>query len=297
MLHFASERPISEAPLTNIATKTVPSDIRANNTMAVFNLLFPATHMSRVELRRHIGLSRMAISKVTEEMTDHRIIRETGIDNRTGRGKRSTVLAIDTAYWRVIAIDLTQSFVIRGALVDLCGRIVQRGHIRAYAPHAHVDLPFRDAQQPGQHLRITTERPRRPPATQPHVGAHLLGRAGIRHAHAHERPHRRSVPPIQGLEGTLVPGGDPREQIPVTRRRPTGRGHVILRMRLLPQHIVNKRSLMYVARNKPTVHDTSNDTPGRHIGLSCVEEQKLTEEIVARVHYRVPSLASSWQEC
>ena len=126
MLHFASERPISEAPLTNIATKTVPSDIRANNTMAVFNLLFPATHMSRVELRRHIGLSRMAISKVTEEMTDHRIIRETGIDNRTGRGKRSTVLAIDTAYWRVIAIDLTQSFVIRGALVDLCGRIVQR---------------------------------------------------------------------------------------------------------------------------------------------------------------------------
>ena len=126
MLHFASERPISEAPLTNIAIKTVPSDIRANNTMAVFNLLFPATHMSRVELRRHIGLSRMAISKVTEEMTDHRIIRETGIDNRTGRGKRSTVLAIDTAYWRVIAIDLTQSFVIRGALVDLCGRIVQR---------------------------------------------------------------------------------------------------------------------------------------------------------------------------
>ncbi|ALE13079.1 Hypothetical protein RY69_822 [Bifidobacterium breve] len=68
-------------------------------------------------------------------------------------------------------------------------------------------------------------------------------------------------------------------------------------MRLLPRHIVNKRSLMYVARNKPTVHDTSNDTPGRHIGLSCVEEQKLTEEIVARVHYRVPSLASSWQEC
>ena len=126
MLHFASERPLSEAPLTNIATKTVPSDIRANNTMAVFNLLFPATQMSRVELRRHIGLSRMAISKVTEEMTDHRIIRETGIDNRTGRGKRSTVLAIDTAYWRVIAIDLTQSFVIRGALVDLCGRIVQR---------------------------------------------------------------------------------------------------------------------------------------------------------------------------
>ena len=53
MLHFASERPISEASLTNIATKTVPSDIRANNTMAVFNLLFPATHMSRVELRRH----------------------------------------------------------------------------------------------------------------------------------------------------------------------------------------------------------------------------------------------------
>lgn len=126
MLHFASERPISETPLTNVATKTVPSDIRANNTMAVFNLLFPAAHMSRVELGRHIGLSRMAISKVTEEMALHHIIRETGIDNRTGRGKRSTVLAIDTAYWRVITIDLTQPFIIKGALVDLCGRIAER---------------------------------------------------------------------------------------------------------------------------------------------------------------------------
>ena len=112
--------------MTNTVTKATPSDIRANNTMAVFNLLFPSNQLSRIELNRRIGLSRMAISEVTGQMIGHRIIREIGTDNRTGRGKRSMILAIDTAYWRVIAIDLSQPFVLKGALVDLCGRITDR---------------------------------------------------------------------------------------------------------------------------------------------------------------------------
>lgn len=108
------------------ASKATPSDIRINNIRSVFNRLFPDVAMSRSQLGKEIGLSRMAISDVTAEMIEHHIIREVGIDNRTGRGKRSMLLTIETAFWRVISIDLSQEFILKGALVDLCGRIVER---------------------------------------------------------------------------------------------------------------------------------------------------------------------------
>ncbi|MUH60269.1 ROK family protein [Bifidobacterium canis] len=110
----------------NAQTKTVPSDIRARNIMAAFNLLFPSTTMSRSELGKRLGLSRMATTDVTGEMLDDRIIREVGEDTRSGRGKRSVLLGIDTSYWRIISIDLSQHYVIKGALTDLGGRIIDR---------------------------------------------------------------------------------------------------------------------------------------------------------------------------
>lgn len=94
--------------------------------MAAFNLLFPSTTMSRSELGKRLGLSRMATTDVTGEMLDDRIIREVGEDTRSGRGKRSVLLGIDTSYWRIISIDLSQHYVIKGALTDLGGRIIDR---------------------------------------------------------------------------------------------------------------------------------------------------------------------------
>lgn len=115
-----------EQILLNTSTKTVPSDIRGRNTMAAFNLLFPAASISRSELGKTLGLSRMAATEVTGEMLDNHIIREVGEDTRSGRGKRSVMLAIDTAFWRIITIDLSQQYVVQGALVDLGGRIIER---------------------------------------------------------------------------------------------------------------------------------------------------------------------------
>ncbi|MCI1901982.1 MAG: ROK family transcriptional regulator [Bifidobacteriaceae bacterium] len=113
--------------------KSAPSDIRINNIQAVFDLLFPSEQMSRAELGRRVGLSRMAISEVVKEMVENHLLREVGIDSRKGRGKRSVVLAIDTNYWRTISLDVSQQisdqFTIRGALTDLCGRIVERVEI------------------------------------------------------------------------------------------------------------------------------------------------------------------------
>lgn len=115
--------------MSRTTLKSDPSDVRARNIRAVFQLLFPVEQMSRAELGRRVGLSRMAISEVVGEMVDNHLLRETGMDSRTGRGKRSVMLAVDPDGWRIVSVDLTQTFVIRGALVDLCGRIVGRVEI------------------------------------------------------------------------------------------------------------------------------------------------------------------------
>ncbi|WP_018143115.1 ROK family protein [Alloscardovia criceti] len=94
--------------------------------MAVFNLLFERETVSRVELGKELGLSRMAMSDVTSEMMNSRIVREIGMDQRSGRGKRSTLLAVDDTYWRVISVDLSEAYLIKGVLVDLSGHVVER---------------------------------------------------------------------------------------------------------------------------------------------------------------------------
>lgn len=111
------------------AKKSTPPDIRAHNVMAVFQLLFPNAQLSRTDLTRKLGLSRMAVGEVAVEMQEHRIVREVGSLQPAGRGKPSPVIAIDTAYWRVISVDLSQEYVITGSLVDLCGRIVERAEM------------------------------------------------------------------------------------------------------------------------------------------------------------------------
>ena len=93
--------------MSGTQAKASPSDIRISNITAAFEQLFPATQMSRANIGKLIGLSRFTTSEVTGEMVDNRILRELGPDNREGRGKRSQVLAIDTDFWRIVSVDLS----------------------------------------------------------------------------------------------------------------------------------------------------------------------------------------------
>ncbi|WEV58514.1 ROK family protein [Bifidobacterium sp. ESL0728] len=109
--------------------KSDPSDIRAVNIRTAFRLVTDAETISRAELGRRMGLSRMAISDLTGEMIDNRLLREVGLDHRSGRGKRSVMLAVDADGWCVASVDLTQRFVLRAVLTDLLGRILERVEI------------------------------------------------------------------------------------------------------------------------------------------------------------------------
>ncbi|WEV53467.1 ROK family transcriptional regulator [Bifidobacterium sp. ESL0704] len=109
--------------------KSDPSDVRANNIRAAFSLVSREGKMTRAELGRRMGLSRMAVSDVVSQMVGNRLLRKVGLDRRTGRGKRSVMLAVDTDGWLVASVDLTQRYVLRAVLTDLLGHIVERVEI------------------------------------------------------------------------------------------------------------------------------------------------------------------------
>lgn len=107
--------------------KASPSDVRRNNRSLIFGMLFPSEQLSRAELGRRTGLSRVAVSDVVNEMLSEGLIRENGYEtNTTGKGKRGTLLSIDSSRLHVISLDLSQPHLIQGAVTDLLGIPVQR---------------------------------------------------------------------------------------------------------------------------------------------------------------------------
>ena len=108
-------------------TKASPADVRRNNRSLVFGLLFPNGQLSRADLGRQTGLSRVAISGVANSMLDEGLICESGFDvNASGKGKRGTLLSIDTSRLHIISVDLSQEHLVQGAVTDLLGTPQQR---------------------------------------------------------------------------------------------------------------------------------------------------------------------------
>lgn len=118
-----------DTPASDTELSKSPADIRSHNVLAILKLLFPQNQLSRAELGRRIGVSRMAISDITKEMCDTRLLTTVGLDTRTGRGKRSSLLAIDTTYWRIIGVDISQPYVLVGGEIDLAGNVANRVEI------------------------------------------------------------------------------------------------------------------------------------------------------------------------
>ena len=68
--------------------KASPADARRTNRSLIFSLLFPDVQLSRAELGRRTGLSRVAVSDVVNSMLSCHLLRENGRESNGGKGKR-----------------------------------------------------------------------------------------------------------------------------------------------------------------------------------------------------------------
>lgn len=106
--------------------KVLPGDARAHNRSLVLQGLFDGGPLSRADLARLTGLTRVTISELVASLIDDGLVDEVGTRTESRQGKPATLVDLAAAGPLVVALDLSGRNLISGALVDLDGAILHR---------------------------------------------------------------------------------------------------------------------------------------------------------------------------
>jgi predicted NBD/HSP70 family sugar kinase len=110
-------------------TKRSPQDGRVHNRALVLQTLYSEGTLSRADIARRTGLTRVTISDLVAELIIEGLVVETGLRDDARPGKPATLLEIDSTAFQIIGIDLSDYSTFRGAVLDLDGRILSREEI------------------------------------------------------------------------------------------------------------------------------------------------------------------------
>ncbi len=134
-LRAAAERVVAQrgAPERRGARrgKVLPEHARAANRSFVLQTLFHDGAMSRADLARETGLTRVTISDLVGELIADGLIAELGVREASGPGKPAMVIDLDRAGRRIVGIDLSGPDLFTGAVLTLDGDIVARHSVPA----------------------------------------------------------------------------------------------------------------------------------------------------------------------
>jgi len=107
-------------------TKVLPEHARAHNRSLVLQTLFHQGAMSRADLSRETGLTRVTISDLVAELIADGYVVERGTREASGPGKPAILVDLDREGHRIIGLDLSGSDRLLGAVLTLDGEIVAR---------------------------------------------------------------------------------------------------------------------------------------------------------------------------
>jgi predicted NBD/HSP70 family sugar kinase len=126
----ASHRPAFAAGRTlRQGGKALPEQARSHNRSLVLQTLFHQGAMSRADLSRETGLTRVTISDLVAELIADGFVAEIGVREASGPGKPAILVDLDRAGHRIIGLDLSGSDTFSGAVLTLDGDIVVRRDI------------------------------------------------------------------------------------------------------------------------------------------------------------------------
>lgn len=106
--------------------KVLPEHARAHNRSLVLTTLFHDGAMSRADLARATGLTRVTTSDLVGELVGDGLIVEQGTRQAAGPGKPGMLVDLDREGLQVVGLDLSDSAEYRGAVIDLAGTVVAR---------------------------------------------------------------------------------------------------------------------------------------------------------------------------
>lgn len=109
--------------------KVLPEHARGHNRSLLLQTLFHQGAMSRADLSRETGLTRVTISDLVSELIADGFVAEMGVREASGPGKPAILVDLDRAGHRIVGIDLSGSDTFIGAVLTLDGDIVARREV------------------------------------------------------------------------------------------------------------------------------------------------------------------------
>jgi predicted NBD/HSP70 family sugar kinase len=104
--------------------KVLPEHARGHNLSLVLQTLYRASGLSRADIARETGLTRVTVSDLVAELITTGLIVETGQSENVRPGKPATILDLDRDAHRIVGIDLSDAAAFRGAVLDLDGAVL-----------------------------------------------------------------------------------------------------------------------------------------------------------------------------
>ncbi|MFC8921332.1 ROK family protein [Cellulosimicrobium sp. NPDC057127] len=106
--------------------KVLPEHARAHNRSLVLQHLFHEGPTSRADLARATSLTRVTISDLVAVLIAEGLVEELGVRPGQRVGKPAMLVGMRTSAYQVVAVDLTDDEVVRGAVMTLTGDLVLR---------------------------------------------------------------------------------------------------------------------------------------------------------------------------
>ena len=111
-------------------TKLLPTDARAHNRTLVLHTILRTPDISRADVARITGLSRITVSELVSGLVTDGLVVEMGSRESAGRpGKPATLLQVNPRAFAVIAVDLSQPRRFHGAALALDGAILHQAEL------------------------------------------------------------------------------------------------------------------------------------------------------------------------
>lgn len=113
------------------SAKSLPEHARGHNRSLVLQTLYRSGGISRADLARATGLTRVTISDLVAELIGESLIVELGQREDARPGKPATLLDINRTGFQILGLDLSDHAKFRGGVLNLDGGILE---------HREVDL-------------------------------------------------------------------------------------------------------------------------------------------------------------
>lgn len=121
--------PTQRAGAVRPGARIRPEHARSHNRALVLQALYRESGLSRADLAREVGLTRVTISDLVADLIAEGLVIELGIRLGSRPGKPATLLDINRSGFTIVGIDLSYDSAFRGALVNLDGEILHREQV------------------------------------------------------------------------------------------------------------------------------------------------------------------------